>query len=100
MYLAELEMLNGEIHGLCNFRQTNFKGFSETFYGQVTVSKDKDLFNHSAFFIPLLNTLLVKTLNGVSYDSTSRQPWLIKLLYTTFYNNTLQNDKSLTCSCI
>ena len=68
MYLAELEMLNGEIHGLYNFRQTNFKGFSGTFYGQVTVSKDYDLFNHSAFFIPLLNTLLVKTLYGVSYD--------------------------------
>ena len=40
VYLAELEMLNGEIHGLYNFRQTNFKGFSGTFYGQVTVSKD------------------------------------------------------------
>ena len=40
VYLAELEMLNGEIHGLYNFRQTNFKGFSETFYGRVTVSKD------------------------------------------------------------
>ena len=26
--------------------------------------------------------------------STSRQPWLIKLFYTTFCNNTLQNDKS------
>ena len=33
-------MLNGEIHGLHNFRQTNFKGFPGTFYGQVTVSKD------------------------------------------------------------
>ena len=32
--------------------------------------------------------------------STSRQLWFINLFYTTFYNNTLQNDKSLTCSCI
>ena len=30
--------------------------------------KDKDLFNKSAFFNPLLNTLLAKTRHGVIYD--------------------------------
>ena len=38
---------------------------SRIFQGQITVFKDQDLFNKSAFFDPILNTLSAKTLEGV-----------------------------------
>ena len=38
------------IHGSHNFRQRNFTDFSRIFQGQITVLKDNDLFNKSAFF--------------------------------------------------
>ena len=41
-------------------RTTSDKQISRTFQGQITVFKDKDLLKKSAFFIPLLNTLLAK----------------------------------------
>ena len=51
-----------------NFGQTNFEDSSKIFPGQITVFKDYDLLNKSAFFNPLLNTLLAKTRHGVIYD--------------------------------
>ena len=38
---------------------------SRIFQGQITVFKDQDLFNKSAFFDPILNALSAKTLKGV-----------------------------------
>lgn len=38
---------------------------SRIFQGQITVFKDQDLFNKSAFIDPILNTLSAKTLKGV-----------------------------------
>ena len=54
-------------HGSHNFIQTNFKDFSRIFPGQITVFKDYDLFNKSAFFNSFLNTLLAKTRHGVIF---------------------------------
>ena len=54
-------------HGSHNFRQTNFKDFSRIFPGQITVFKDYDLFNKSAFFNSFLSTLLAKTRHGVIF---------------------------------
>lgn len=38
---------------------------SRIFQGLITVFKDQDLFNKSAFFDPILNALSAKTLKGV-----------------------------------
>ena len=38
---------------------------SRIFQGQITVFEDQDLFNKSAFFDPILNTLSANTLRGV-----------------------------------
>ena len=54
-------MKDGNIeHGSYNFRQTDFKDFSRIFQGQITVFKDKDLFNKSAFFNPLWSSYWLK----------------------------------------
>lgn len=37
---------------------------SRIFQGLITVFKDQDLFNKSAFFDPILNALSAKTLKG------------------------------------
>ena len=54
---------------LVQLRQTNFKYFSRIFQRQITVFKDKYLFDESAFLNrPLLNILLAKSRHGVMYN--------------------------------
>ena len=54
---------------LVQLRQTNFKYFSRICRRQITVFKDKYLFNESAFLNrPLLNILLAKSRHGVIYN--------------------------------
>ena len=52
--------------------EKNFKDFSRIFQGQITIFKDYDLYNRSAFFNPLLITLLAYTKDEPNF------PWEAK----------------------
>ena len=79
-------------------RTTSEKHNSRTFQRQITLFKAyKDLYNKLAFFDPLSNSLLAKTLNEVIYDYyIFSHGWSsLTLCCTTFRNNTtLQKDNS------